>query len=119
MNKVHKLLVCTNFRANPNHPSCAARGSKLLMQAIAEEFVLNQLSIQVVASPCMGFCGQGPNVHLTPSGPFLHGVTTESLPAIIKHTKDFLVKNSLIKFFLKKKCAKIGDSCGWWFFNLK
>ena len=90
MNKVHKLLVCTNFRANPNHPSCAARGSKLLMQAIAEEFVLNQLSIQVEASPCMGFCGQGPNVHLTPSGPFLHSITKENLAELIKQTKDFI-----------------------------
>ena len=85
-----KILVCTNFRANPNNPSCAARGSKEIMAQLAEELQQKKVSIELEASPCMGFCQIGPNVHLVPSGPFSHAVSTENLNALIKKIKAFL-----------------------------
>ena len=32
-----KLLVCTNYRANPNNPSCAARGSREILTAFTHQ----------------------------------------------------------------------------------
>ena len=85
-----KILVCTNFRANPNNPSCAARGSKEVMVALVQELEQKNLSIIVVESPCLGFCEIGPNLRLMPSGEFYHGVSDKKLSAIIKSTKRFL-----------------------------
>jgi (2Fe-2S) ferredoxin len=89
-NAMKKLLVCTNFRANPNKPSCAARGSKAILASLQQQ----NLMIEVAESPCMGFCEVGPNAHLTPSGAFLHGIQVENLSEVIKQTNDFLKENS-------------------------
>jgi len=85
-----KILVCTNFRANPNNPSCAARGSKEILEELTRELAQRNVSIKAEASPCMGFCNVGPNVHLTPSGPFFHATSTKNLSEVIKKTKALL-----------------------------
>ena len=85
-----KILVCTNFRANPNNPSCAARGSKQVMAALVQELKQKNLPIMVEESPCLGFCEIGPNLRLTPNGEFFHGVSVTELTTIIKNTKKFL-----------------------------
>ena len=89
-----KLLVCTNFRANPNNPSCAARNSKEILAELAQTLTLKNLPIEVEASPCMGFCNIGPNIHFVPSGLFLHGDTAKDLNEVIKKTKQFLKKKT-------------------------
>lgn len=85
-----KILVCTNFRANPNNPSCAARGSKQVMAALVQELKQKNLPIMVEESPCLGFCEIGPNLRLMPNGEFFHGVSVTELTTIIKNTKKFL-----------------------------
>ena len=85
-----KILVCTNFRANPNNPSCAARGSKEVMAALLQELKQKNLPIIVEESPCLGFCEIGPNLRLMPNGEFFHGVSVTELTTIIKNTKKFL-----------------------------
>jgi len=85
-----KIFVCTNFRANPNNPSCAARGSEEVLTCLKQEIMQQKLAIAVEASPCMGFCDVGPNVHLVPSGPFLHGISAKNLGGVMKKTKQFL-----------------------------
>jgi NADH:ubiquinone oxidoreductase subunit E len=85
-----KILVCTNFRANPNNPSCAARGSKEILEELTRELAQRNVSIKAEASPCMGFCNNGPNLRLTPSGPFFHDIATKDIGEIIKKTKAFL-----------------------------
>jgi NADH:ubiquinone oxidoreductase subunit E len=85
-----KILICTNFRANPNNPSCAARGSKAVMTALAQELLEKNLLILVEESPCLGFCDIGPNLRLMPGGEFFHEVSDVDLSAIIKSTKQFL-----------------------------
>ena len=82
--------MCTNFRANPNNPSCAARGSKDIMAALLQELEQKNLPITVEESPCLGFCEFGPNLRLMPNGEFFHGVSDKELSAIIKSTKRFL-----------------------------
>ena len=85
-----KILVCTNFRANPNNPSCAARGSKQVMAALVQELKQKNLPIMVEESPCLGFCEIGPNLRLMPNGESFHGVSVTELTTIIKNTKKFL-----------------------------
>ena len=85
-----KILICTNFRANPNNPSCAARGSKEVMTALSLELKEKNLPITVEESTCLGFCEIGPNLRLMPNGEFFHGVSDKELSAIIKSTKKFL-----------------------------
>ncbi|MES2502514.1 MAG: (2Fe-2S) ferredoxin domain-containing protein [Pseudomonadota bacterium] len=83
-----KLLVCTNYRGNPNTPSCAARGSKSLLSLFSQQCQENNLIIQIEESPCLGFCQIGPNVRLVPSGAFFHGVLADELSAIIGAAKE-------------------------------
>jgi len=85
-----KLLVCTNFRANPNNPSCAARGSKEILIELIQLLQKKNVSIQVEEIQCMGFCMVGTNVRLIPNGEFFHEVSSKKLPNIIKATKIFL-----------------------------
>ena len=75
MSMPKQLLVCTNFRANPNNPSCAGRHSDMLLDQLKTAFAKKNIAVEVVASPCMGYCNVGPNARLAPNGPFFHGVT--------------------------------------------
>ena len=78
-----KLLVCTNYRSNPNTPSCAARGSKSLLTFFLQYCQHNNLAITIEESPCLGFCQIGPNAHLVPNGAFFHGIIESDLSPII------------------------------------
>lgn len=85
-----KILVCTNFRANPNNPSCAARDSQAILVELTLALKIKKMPIEAGPSPCMGFCNSGPNAHFVPSGPFLHGDTLKDLGKVIKEAKRFL-----------------------------
>lgn len=87
-----KLLVCTNYRANPNNPSCAARGSETLLAALTQQFQQNNLLIEIDKSPCLGFCQVGPNARLIPNGPFFHRISISHLSPIIQAAKKFTTK---------------------------
>lgn len=92
VNPSKKIVVCTNFRANPNHPSCAARGSKQILADLIEIVRENGMEITVDTSPCMGFCDIGPNAHLVPSGPFLHTISPHILLTLVEEAKAFILK---------------------------
>lgn len=83
-----KVMVCTNFRANPSHPSCGARDSDTILAALSE--ALFDMPINTEESPCMGLCHAGPNVRLTPSGACFHEVNAESLDVIVEEIKAFI-----------------------------
>ena len=85
-----KLLVCTNFRANPNHPSCAARGSKEMAIYLAQQLQKKNVSIEIEEIQCMGYCKVGPNVRLIPNGEYFHEISARKFTEIIKATKLFL-----------------------------
>jgi NADH:ubiquinone oxidoreductase subunit E len=87
-----KLLVCTNFRANPNQPSCAGRGSKQIMLDLALQLQQQNVKIKVEESMCMGYCKIGPNLRLAPNGEFFHAVSEEKLTAIIQACQAFTAK---------------------------
>ena len=79
-----KLLVCTNYRGNPNTSSCAARGSQSLLSALLQHCLHNHLAITIEESPCLGFCHIGPNAHLVPNGAFFHGIIESDLSPMIR-----------------------------------
>ena len=76
------ITVCINHRANPDVPSCAARGgaevARCLEQAVAER----NLPLRIERFNCLGKCELGPNLKLSPGGNFYHGVSPESIPEI-------------------------------------
>lgn len=82
-----KVLVCTNFRANPNHPSCGARDSDKIFKALCE--ALHDTPVLTESSPCMGLCHVGPNVRLAPNGKYFNEVNTQELKLLIKEIKAF------------------------------
>jgi NADH:ubiquinone oxidoreductase subunit E len=84
-----QLLVCTNFRANPNNPSCGARNSQLVLDKLKTELAKKNIAIEAVESPCMGYCNEGPNARLAPNGAFFHGVSDKKLVQLIKAAKKF------------------------------
>lgn len=85
-----KIIACTNYRVNPNNPSCAARGSKAMIAALTQKLALENIPIIVEESLCLGFCQVGPNLRLVPNGAFFHEVSDKELSLIIKETKLFL-----------------------------
>jgi NADH:ubiquinone oxidoreductase subunit E len=85
-----KILVCTNFRANPNNPSCAARGSKEVLTALTQQLQSKKMSIEIEEIQCMGYCDVGPNVRLIPNGEIFHEVSAKKLATIIKAAKLFI-----------------------------
>ncbi len=85
-----KLLVCTNHRATPNNPSCAARGSKEIACALMQELQKNNVLIEIEEIQCMGYCNVGPNIRLVPNGEFFHAVSAKKFAKIIQTAKAFL-----------------------------
>jgi NADH:ubiquinone oxidoreductase subunit E len=85
-----KLLVCTNYRANPNSPSCAARGSKEILTELTHQLQRDNVPIEIEEIQCMGYCNVGPNLRLIPSGEIFHEVSDKNLAQIILESKKFL-----------------------------
>lgn len=69
----NRIRVCTNFRAGDLLPSCAARGSKDLAEALRHEIALRGDFIRFETVHCLGKCHIGPTIKLLPGGPFLQG----------------------------------------------
>ena len=86
-----KILVCTNYRANPNNPSCSARGSKEVLAELTLQLQSKKVSIEIEEIQCMGYCKIGPNIRLAPNGEFFHEVSTKKLGNIIKASKIFMI----------------------------
>lgn len=85
-----KILVCTNYRANLNSPSCAARGRKEAALELTRQLQDKNVKIEIEESPCMGFCNIGPNMRLIPGGEFFHEVSDKKITEIIEAAKIFL-----------------------------
>ncbi len=77
------IVVCINHRANPNQPSCGARGSQAVATAIEDEIKHHQLNMQVERIYCLGFCDRGPNLRIAPEGRFIHDVQLADVPNLI------------------------------------
>jgi NADH:ubiquinone oxidoreductase subunit E len=86
-----KIIVCVNYRANPDQPSCAARGSKEIAKCLQAEISKRKLGVMVEQIHCMGFCDKGPNVRLVPGGRFFHELTLQDIPQVMTEIEQFLL----------------------------
>lgn len=81
--RFNTLIICTNRRLDSGSPSCAARGSEALADALQQQLSAKGLDVTIKRVECLGQCERGPNLRLAPGGPFYHGVTPEEVPDIV------------------------------------
>ena len=84
------LMVCQNRRLRSDLPSCAARGSVDLADALAQQIAARGLNLTVERTVCMGKCNYGPTVRLAPGGEFHLGLTIDGVPEFLDQLIDSL-----------------------------
>lgn len=77
------ITVCSKRRANPDVPSCGARGSAEVARCLEQAVAERNLPLRVERFNCLGKCELGPNLKLSPGGSFYHGVSPESIPELL------------------------------------
>ena len=83
------VTVCVNYRANPDTPSCGARGGVGIAEALESAVAERDLPVVVERFNCLGMCERGPNLKLSPGGEFCQGVHLEDLPQLLKKITSF------------------------------
>lgn len=89
MNTRKCVTVCINYRANPDLPSCGARGGSEIAQALKAAVATQGLPVEVVTFNCLGECERGPNVKLSPGGEFCHGIRPDDLTPVLEKISAF------------------------------
>ncbi len=82
------LRICVNYRANEQLPSCAARGSRELLEALERGIEERGIPLKVDTVHCMGKCHLGPTMRLLPRGPYIMGASVDDVMEIL----DLLAK---------------------------
>lgn len=77
------VLVCINRRFRGDQPSCAARGSEAVADAIDAGIAERNIRVKLERSICMGQCTKGPTVRFAPGGRFNLGTNLEDVSAIL------------------------------------
>ena len=78
----HTVLICVNRRFKADEPSCAARGSLAIAEAIEGGVRERRIDIAVEHFICFGQCTKGPTVKLVP-GDFILGTTPDMVEGIL------------------------------------
>ncbi len=78
------IIICINHRANPNNPSCGARGSEKIAASLQQQITEKKLPVTLKRFKCLGHCDQGPNLRIAPDGRFFYGVTEDGIEQILK-----------------------------------
>lgn len=82
------VRVCTNRRLGTDDvPSCGKRGSLEVITALEAWIAQNRLPVQVIKSPCMNACADGPNMRVV-GGDWFSGVQADDLEALKAHILD-------------------------------
>ncbi len=76
------ILICVNRRFDSDEPSCAARGSFAIAEAIERGVRDRRIDIAVERFICFGQCTKGPTVKLAP-GDFILGTTPDMVAGIL------------------------------------
>jgi NADH:ubiquinone oxidoreductase subunit E len=74
------IVVCVNRRLGHDKPSCAARGSEAIADAL--DATLRKTGVSVVRIKCFGRCAEGPNARIA-GGQFFRGIGLADVPAIL------------------------------------
>jgi len=80
------VFVCINDRpAEHPRPSCYAKGSAGLFEALREETGRQGLTdVKVVATGCLEPCMVGPSVYVAPDDVWYGGVTLDDVPRLVE-----------------------------------
>jgi len=84
------IIVCIHHRANPDVPSCGARGAEAIASRLAHELDARGLPLRLERFDCLGKCELGPNLKISPGGDFCHGVTLNSIPQLLEQIASTL-----------------------------
>jgi len=84
-----KVIVCINYRANPNNPSCGARGGTEIADIIETAITQKKLDIHLQRFECLGFCHKGPNLRFAPDGRFFYGVAADDMSEVLSELEAF------------------------------
>ncbi len=76
------VLICVNRRFKDDEPSCAARGSVAIAEAIERGVRERRIDIVTERFICFGQCDKGPTVKLAP-GDFILGTTLDMVDGIL------------------------------------
>lgn len=77
-----QILICVNRRFQGDEPSCAARGSVAIAEAIESGVLARRIDIEVERVLCFGHCHKGPTVKLAPRD-FVFGTTLDMVDGIL------------------------------------
>ena len=90
MKSTKHITVCINYRANPETPSCGARGGQEIVDALRTAIAEQGLPIDVRTFHCLGKCELGPNAKLSPGGDFCHGIQPGTLAPLLEKIAAFV-----------------------------
>jgi len=79
----HTFAICVNRRLGADKPSCAARGSELIADAIEAGIRARAIPVTLERLVCFGLCMDGPNARMIPGGTFDQGIKKEDVPALL------------------------------------
>ena len=77
------VMVCINRRFRGDQPSCAARGSEAIADAVEAGIAARRIAVKMERVICLGQCTKGPTVRFAPGGRFSLGIRLEDVPAIL------------------------------------
>ena len=77
------VLVCVNRRFRGDQPSCAARGSEALADALEAALKERGVKVTLERSVCMGRCTRGPTVRFAPGGRFNLHTEMDDIPTLV------------------------------------
>jgi len=77
------LLICVNRRFKAAEPSCAARGSLGIADAIERGVQERRIDVRIERIVCLGRCNAGPTLRLAPGGRFFLETKPDSVPEIL------------------------------------
>lgn len=97
------LKACINRRAGDLVPSCGARGADRLAARIEAELAGAGLPLVLETAHCMGKCHLGPTLRLVPAGPFLMGVTPDTVPELVRFLRDGDIDGAARRFPLEEE----------------
>ncbi len=66
-----------------DQPSCAARGSEVIAEALEKGVAERRIAVTVKRSVCMSKCTEGPTLRLAPGGRFIQGPALADVPDIL------------------------------------
>ncbi len=76
-------MICINLRPGSDRPSCSARGSAAVADALERGIAERRINITLERSVCMGQCTKGPTVRFAPGGRFHLGTTLDRVDAVL------------------------------------